>query len=75
MIVPMLGNSGYWRGKTFVVERLYWRGKSLPLGMLRLRWLLPASRAGYPYPGKKEPDVIDRPSESSGRLVECESAA
>ena len=60
MLVPMLGRSDFRRGRVFVVERLFWRSRPLPLGWLRLRWLLPASRVGYRYPGRVEPDVIDR---------------
>ena len=62
MIVPMLGSSDFWRGSVFVVERLFWRGRPLVIGMLRLRWLLPASRVGYDYPGRRLPDVIERPA-------------
>lgn len=62
MIVPMFGKQSFWRGTWLVVERLFWRGRPLPIGVLRLRWLLPASRVGYLYPGREEPDVIERPS-------------
>lgn len=62
MPVPMWGQADFWKGRVFVVERLFWRGHPLPFGVLRLRWLLPASRVGYLYPGREEPDVIDRPS-------------
>lgn len=59
----MPGNASFWRGAVFVIERLFWRGRPLPLGVVRLRWLLPASRVGYQYPGRVEPDVVDRPDE------------
>ena len=65
MIVPMFGVSSFWRGRLLVVERLCWRGRALPIGVVRLRWLLPASRVGYGYPGKRERDVLDRPARSS----------
>jgi hypothetical protein len=61
VIVPMLGRDDVRRGRVFVVERLFWRSRPLPVGRVRLRWLLPASRVGYRYPGRQEPDVIDRP--------------
>ena len=54
----------------FVVERLFWRGRALPIGIVRLRWLLPASRVGYRYPGREEPDVIERPA---GTVIEFEN--
>jgi hypothetical protein len=60
--VPFFGSASFWKGAVFCVERLCWRGRPLPFGVLRLRWLLPASRVGYPYPGRTEPDVIDRPA-------------
>ncbi len=63
MIVPMRGTVSFVRRKLFVVERLYWRGRPLPIGLLKLRWLLPASRVGYDYPGRKLPDVLDRPDD------------
>jgi hypothetical protein len=63
MIVPMRGEASFRRGAVFVVERLYWRGRPLPVGVLKLRWLLPASRVGYDYPGRQLPDVLDRPGE------------
>lgn len=62
MPVPMLGDASFWRGRVFCVERLFWRGRPLPIGIVRLRWLLPASRVGYRYPGREEPDVITRPA-------------
>ncbi len=61
MLIPMLGSEDFWRGAWFVTERLFWKGRPLPFGVIRLRWLLPASRIGYRYPGRDEPDVIDRP--------------
>jgi len=57
------GFAPVWRGSVFVVERLFWRGRPLWIGLVHWRWLLPASRVGYPYPGKDEPDVIDRPAD------------
>lgn len=69
MPVPMWGSKSFWRGRVFVVERWYWRGRPTWFGVLRLRWLLPASRVGYRYPGREEPDVIERPE---GTIVEFE---
>ena len=63
MPVPMWGTTDFWRGSVFCVERLFWRGRPLLIGLVHFRWLLPASRVGYLYPGRDEPDVIIRPSE------------
>lgn len=52
MIWPMWGEDEIRRGAWLVVERLYWRGRPLPLGWARLRWLTSASEQGYGYPGK-----------------------
>ena len=64
MPFPMPGQADYWRGRVFVVERLFWRGRPLWIGLVHWRWLLPASRVGYLYPGRDEPDVIARPGDS-----------
>ena len=74
MLIPMPGTASFWRGETFVVERLFWRGRPTWVGVVRLRWLLPASRVGYRYPGKIEPDVIDRPEELITMHEEKEAA-
>jgi len=60
--IPMWGKASFWRGRWFCVERWFWRGRPTWFGVLRLRWLLPASRVGYRYPGREEPDVIDNPA-------------
>ena len=76
MLIPMPGGADFWRGSVLVVERLFWRGRPTWFGVVRLRWLLPASRVGYRYPGREEPDVIDRPAGAvaTRRLTDREAA-
>ena len=53
----MLGHQSFTSGSVFVVERLYWRAKALPIGRLRFRWLRTRRERGYDYPEKLERDV------------------
>lgn len=59
MLVPMRHPGDIVLGRVFVIERLFWRGTALPLGTMKLRWLLTASQVGYHYPGKLERDALD----------------
>ena len=58
MIVPMPGRGEVSSGELFLVERLYWKGRPLPLGRLSFRWLRTRRERGYDYPGKRERDVL-----------------
>lgn len=60
MLVPMLGDHDMSRGRALVLERLYWRGRPLPLGRARFRFLLTSRERGYHFPGREEPDCLGR---------------
>ncbi len=53
----MLGTEEARAGAVLLLERLYWKGRPLPIGRVRLRWLTTRRAVGYWYPGKRPRDV------------------